>query len=260
MVKPKKHLGQHFLVQDGVAASIAQSIQSSKKNTPVLEIGPGTGVLTQEILALQFKDFKVVEIDKESIAYLNQNFPQLSGHVIDGDFLKMDLETLFGGSPFVLAGNFPYNISSQILFRIFENKDLIPEMVGMFQKEVAERAIAGPGSKIYGILSVLLGIYYEGEYLFTIDEQAFNPPPKVKSGVIRLTRNERTELPVTDKFFKTVVKLAFNQRRKTLKNSLSSLIAGKDITGLEGIMKLRPEQLSPEGFLELAVAIYQLEQ
>lgn len=260
MVKAKKHLGQHFLTEQGIAGDIARAISRHQDTPRVLEIGPGTGVLTRELLALDFEELKVIEIDTESIAYLHEHHPSLSPNIIEGDFLKMDLTQLFDGKSFVLAGNFPYNISSQILFRVYENQTLIPEMVGMFQKEVAERVAAGPGSKTYGILSVLLQAYYDIEYLFTVHENAFNPPPKVKSGVIRLKRNEREALPISDSFFKTVVKLAFNQRRKTMRNSLMSLTGKTAPEELTETLKLRPEQMSPEAFINLAEAIYKIQK
>jgi 16S rRNA (adenine1518-N6/adenine1519-N6)-dimethyltransferase len=179
----------------------------------------------------------------------------LGDRIIEGDFLKMDLNTLFGGKPFILAGNYPYNISSQILFRVVENPELIPEMVGMFQKEVAVRVTSGPGSKIYGILSVLIKVYFDSEYLFTVDEDAFDPPPKVKSGVIRLVRNNRKELPVPFSYFKSVVKAGFNQRRKTMRNSLSAFLNDELKAELSETLSLRPEQLGCEEFLELAVKL-----
>lgn len=256
MVKAKKHLGQHFLTEPGIAERIAKSVTCHQGVNRVLEIGPGTGVLTRELIACDFGELKLIEIDTESIAYLHEHHADMKKNIIEGDFLKMDLDTLFGGESFVLAGNFPYNISSQILFRVFENRTMMPEMVGMFQKEVAERVASGPGTKKYGILSVLLQAYYDIEYLFTVHEGAFDPPPKVKSGVIRLRRNDRENLPVTDQFFKTVVKLAFNQRRKTMRNSLMSLTGKEPDPAIAETLKLRPEQMSPEAFIELAHTIY----
>lgn len=255
-VKPKKHLGQHFLTDEPIAANIAAGISRHQSVDRVLEIGPGTGILTRALQSRNFSELKIIEIDLESIDFLHQNHPEISANIIFGDFLKIDLEPIFNGKPFILAGNFPYNISSQILFRLFENRELIPELVGMFQREVAKRIASGPGSKEYGILSVLLQIYYDVEYLFTVDEDVFDPPPKVKSGVIKLTRNDRPTLEIGDSFMKMVVKTAFNQRRKTLRNSLKGVLEGKELDMEEDILQLRPEQLSPETFIILATAIH----
>ncbi len=260
MVKAKKHLGQHFLTEPGIAERIAQSVTRHQGIDRVLEIGPGTGVLTKELVACNFAELKLIEIDTESITYLHEHYTGMKENIIEGDFLKIDLDSLFDGAPFVLAGNFPYNISSQILFRMFENRTMIPEMVGMFQKEVGERVASGPGNKKYGILSVLLQVYFDIEYLFTVHEDAFNPPPRVKSGVIRLKRNERKDLPISDNFFKAVVKLAFNQRRKTMRNSLMSLTGKEPIPALTETLKLRPEQLSPQAFIDLAKALYDIQK
>lgn len=259
-VKPKKHLGQHFLIDHGIAHQIAASITSHNQTNKVLEIGPGMGILTRELLKNQKLALKVIELDCESVLFLKEHLPELAGKIIEGDFLKMDLETIFGKSRFVIVGNFPYNISSQILFRIFENKDCIPEMVGMFQREVALRIAAPEGSKTYGILSVLIQLYYNVEYLFTVDEAVFDPPPKVKSGVIRLERNLRKNLPFSDTFMKMVVKTAFNQRRKTLRNSLRSLLKAEQSHHLQEVLALRPEQLSPDRFLKLAEEIYKMKE
>lgn len=250
MVRAKKHLGQHFLKDASIAEKIASAIEGTDGN--VLEIGPGTGILTKSLIARNFENLNLIELDKESVQYLNENFFHTDFNLIEGDFLRLNLSELFKGKPFSLTGNFPYNISSQILFRIFENREIIPEMVGMFQKEVAERVAANEGSKTYGILSVLLQIYYKVEYLFTVDEHFFKPPPKVKSAVIKLTRNDRKELPFPDKKFKMVVKMAFNQRRKTLKNALSSIIPENPSDDLKAYFPKRAEQLSPEQFIELA--------
>lgn len=258
-VRPKKHLGQHFLTEPEIARSLAASITGHNQTNRVLEIGPGTGILTVELLQHDKLNLKVIDIDSESIAFLKKNYPGLHPDIIEGDFLKIDFDTLFGGESFIVAGNFPYNISSQILFRIFENKDRVPEMVGMFQREVAKRIAAGPGSKTYGILSVLIQIYYSVEYLFTVDEDVFDPPPKVKSGVLRLERNTRRKLPFPDKFMKTVVKTAFNQRRKTLRNSLKSMLDKEQSGHLSEILALRPEQLAPETFIELAGEIRKMQ-
>jgi len=255
-VRAKKHLGQHFLTETSIAQRIADAVRDPKKNQRVLEIGPGTGILTRAMMSRSGFELKLVEIDSESVEHLHERHPEIGENIIEGDFLKMDLTQIFDGKPFTLIGNFPYNISSQILFRVVENRDLMPEMVGMFQKEVAERAVAGHGSKVYGILSVLLGVYYDSEYLFTVDENAFDPPPKVKSGVIRFTRNDTEGLPIPYSFFKSVVKAAFNQRRKTLRNSLSFFLNEDLKNDLAETLRLRPEQLSPQGFLDLASSLH----
>ena len=248
-VAPKKHLGQHFLKDLNVAQKIAQTLNPSEINQ-VLEIGPGTGVLTQFLLNESFK-LKVCEIDSESVIYLKSNFPALQNQIIEGDFLKLDLKDIFQGEAFALIGNYPYNISSQILFKVVENKDLIPFCSGMFQKEVAWRVAQGPGSKDYGILSVLCQAFYKVEYLFTVDEHVFNPPPKVKSGVMSMKRLEKDLLDgVAQADFFQVVKTAFNQRRKTLRNSLSSLNIPEGSKHLP-IFGRRPEQLAVEEFVEL---------
>ncbi len=278
LVRPKKALGQHFLTDLSVAQKIADALvvecpagntvsesvadhSATLKPLPVLEIGPGMGVLSQYLLERGDLDLKMIEIDRESVDYLLTHFPKAAGRVIEGDFLKMNLSYFFPET-FAVIGNFPYNISSQIFFRIIDHKDSIPQVVCMIQKEVAERIAEKPGSKTYGILSVLLQAWYDIEYLFTVGEGAFNPPPKVKSAVIRLRRNSRTELGCDEKLFKTVVKTAFNQRRKTLRNSLKPLIAGK--AGREGwstertadflsapVFELRPERLGVEDFTAL---------
>ena len=218
-----------------------------------MEVGPGTGALTQQLLTLKsYRQFYVMEVDLESIKYLENRFPDLtSEQIINGDFLEYDTSKLFRGEPFVVAGNFPYNISSQILFKCLEYKYQIPEIVGMFQKEVAERISQGPGKKAYGILSVFMQAYYDIEYLFTVDEHVFEPPPKVKSGVIRCVRNSRENLGCDETFFKRVVKTAFNQRRKTLRNSLKSITNGVDLP--ERFSGERPEQLSVDDFIELTL-------
>lgn len=251
-VKPKKSLGQHFLTDMDIARRIAATL-SAHKNVPVVEVGPGTGVLTRFLLEEGYR-LKVIELDRESVAYLNDNFPQLRGDIIEGDFLKTDLAELFG-TEFCVIGNYPYNISSQIFFKVLEYKDKIPCCSGMIQKEVAERLAAAPGSKTYGILSVLVQAWYDVEYLFTVSEKVFNPPPKVKSAVIRMTRNGKTELDCDETLFKRVVKTAFNQRRKTMRNSLKGiLVPGAAILSYK-IMDLRPEQLSVEQFVKLAADI-----
>lgn len=247
-VKPKKALGQHFLKDLQIAERIADTL-ADHRSTPVLEIGPGMGVLTQFLLKAKH-DLTVVELDMESVAYLEEHFPELKGRILPADFLKLDLGKVFSGD-FCVIGNYPYNISSQIFFKVLDYKDRIPCCSGMLQKEVAERLAAGPGSKTYGILSVLLQAWYDIEYLFTVSETVFNPPPKVKSAVLRMTRNQRTELGCDEKLFKTVVKTAFNQRRKTLRNSMRPLL-GKECEALTApLFDKRPEQLSVEQFVEL---------
>ena len=248
LVRPKKSLGQHFLTDLDIARRIAETL-SEYKGMPILEVGPGMGVLTQFLLEEQH-DVTVVEIDTESVAYLNKNFPQLSGRIVEGDFLQMDLAKEFGRNLCVI-GNYPYNISSQIFFKVLDYKDMVPCCSGMIQKEVAERLAAKPGSKTYGILSVLMQAWYNVEYLFTVSEHVFNPPPKVKSAVIRMTRNDVTELGCNEQLFKRIVKTAFNQRRKTMRNSLKSIIEpGSPILANE-VFNLRPEQISVAQFIEL---------
>ena len=304
-VRAKKSLGQHFLTDQDIARRIVDALQGS----PVLEVGPGMGVLTKYLIpqlagqalepgrvhsrfaaaeyglsstpapATEVTEqsptvsprLKAIEIDKESVAYLKKHFPELGDGLIEGDFLKMDLQGLFPGQ-FSIIGNFPYNISSQIFFKIIDNRDLVPEVVCMIQKEVAERIAEKPGTKTYGILSVFLQAWYDIEYLFTVGSGAFNPPPKVQSAVIRLTRNSRTELGCDEKLFKTIVKTAFGQRRKTLRNSLKPLLqrAGgstpltnrhindpdRSLSGAEGpVFDLRPERLSVEDFIDLTLRL-----
>jgi len=249
-VRAKKHLGQHFLKDENIAKKIVGSLTWDGYEN-VLEIGPGMGVLTK-FLIQENKKISVVEIDSESVEYLHQNYPELK--IYEEDFLKMDLETKFQNEPLCILGNFPYNISSQIVFKIIENRNQIPEMAGMFQKEVAERICAEKGSKIYGILSVLAQAYYKAEYLFTVNENVFNPPPKVKSGVIRLIRYRENLENLDEKLFFQIVKIAFNQRRKTLRNALKSLnIREHGID--ENLLNLRAEQLSVEQFIELTQKI-----
>lgn len=246
-VKPKKHLGQHFLNDQNIASKIVDSL-SYKPYDLVLEVGPGMGVLTQFLLQKQVKVY-VAEIDKESVDYLKINYPQLENNIV-GDFLKLEFEELFSDN-FAVIGNFPYNISSQIVFKILENKHAIPEMVGMFQKEVAERIAAQKGNKIYGILSVLTQAYYNVDYLFTVHENVFTPPPKVKSAVIRLKRYRDKIEDINDEFFFKLVKAGFNQRRKTLRNALKVLNIPQHLESHE-FLNLRAEQLSVEDFIHLA--------
>ncbi len=252
-VKPKKFLGQHFLKDLDIARRIADTVDACP-SLPILEVGAGMGVLTQ-FLAQKQRELKVVEIDYESVAYLLRTFPQLEDSIIEDDFLKMHLERTFEGRPFVLTGNYPYNISSQIFFRMLQYKDLIPCCTGMLQKEVAERMAAGPGSKTYGILSVLVQAWYDVEYLFTVDEHVFNPPPRVKSAVVRLTRNAVTDLGCDAALFRRLVRTTFNQRRKTLRNSIKPLLAdlGKEGASFlqDETFSLRPEQLSIQQFIHL---------
>lgn len=248
-VKPKKFLGQHFLKDLQVAQDIADTVDACPR-LPILEVGPGMGVLTQFLLRKE-RPVKVVELDFESVAYLRENFPQLGENIIEQDFLKTDLATLFDGHPFVLTGNYPYNISSQIFFKMLDYKNLIPCCTGMIQKEVAERIAARPGNKTYGILSVLIQAWYRVEYLFTVHEHVFNPPPKVKSAVIRMTRNEVTELGCNEKLFKQIVKTTFNQRRKTLRNSISPILGKENPLSADPIFNKRPEQLSVQEFIDL---------
>ena len=249
LVKPKKFLGQHFLRDLGIANAIADTVDACPE-LPILEVGPGMGVLTQ-FLMKKNREVKVVELDFESVAYLKENFAALEGHIIEDDFLKLKLENMFEGKPFVLTGNYPYNISSQIFFKMLDYKDLIPCCTGMIQKEVAERIAAGPGSKTYGILSVLIQAWYRVEYLFTVHEHVFNPPPKVKSAVIRMTRNETNDLGCDEKLFKLIVKTTFNQRRKTLRNSIASILDKSHPLSADPIFNKRPEQLSVQEFVEL---------
>ena len=248
-VKPKKFLGQHFLKDLDIARRIADTVDACP-GIPVLEVGPGMGVLTQ-FLNEKPRELKVVEVDFESIAYLHEHFPELDEDIIEEDFLRMDLQKLFDGKPFVLTGNYPYNISSQIFFKMLDNKELIPCCTGMIQKEVAERIAAKPGTKAFGILSVLLQAWYTVEYLFTVNENVFNPPPKVKSAVIRMTRNDTTDLGCDAQLFKKVVKTTFNQRRKTLRNSIMPLLGEKCGLTEDPIFDKRPEQLSVQDFVEL---------
>jgi len=247
-VKPKKALGQHFLKDENIARKIVSFI--SKEATHVLELGPGMGVLTKHLREMPYA-LKVIEIDKESVVYLKKNYSEPALDIVEGDFLHMDIHTYFK-EPFSLIGNFPYNISSQILFKVLAQKEAVDEVVGMFQKEVALRICASPGNKVYGILSVLTQAFYETEYLLTIDPQVFKPPPKVKSGVIRLRRKKDFILPCNESHFYKVVKTAFNQRRKTLRNALSNLHFTSDFD--KGILSKRAEQLSVNDFINLTLS------
>ena len=251
-VKAKKHLGQHFLKDENIAKKIADTLNGKNYNK-VLEIGPGMGVLTKYLLEKDFETF-VIEIDQESVEFLQSNFLNLANRIVQQNFLKYDLNLVFNGEPFAIIGNFPYNISTQIVFKTLEMRDQIPEFSGMFQKEVAERICEKEGSKAYGILSVLVQAFYEAEYLFTVPPQVFNPPPKVNSGILRLTRKPNFELSCNEKLFYRVVKTAFQQRRKTLRNSLKTLNLS-DILKANAIFDKRPEQLSVREFIELTSLI-----
>jgi len=257
-VKPKKNLGQHFLTDLSIASRIADTVDAYP-DIPVLEVGPGMGVMTQYLVEKP-RDLKVVEIDRESVEYLkhtlfSEETPTGSSPIIEGDFLRMDLNQVFDGRQFVLTGNYPYDISSQIFFKMLDNKELIPCCTGMIQREVALRIASEPGTKAYGILSVLIQAWYDVEYLFTVDEHVFNPPPKVKSAVIRMTRNIVTDLGCDEQLFKRLVKTVFNQRRKMLRVSLKQMFTN-DIQPRPGfyehdIMTRRPEQLTIQQFVEL---------
>lgn len=247
-VKPKKFLGQHFLKDLDIAQQIADSIDV-QPNTPIIEVGPGMGVLTQFLLEKK-RDLTVIELDRESVPYLNETFPLLKGHIIEADFLHLNLTDIYPDQ-FCIIGNYPYNISSQIFFKVLDYKNHVPCCSGMLQKEVAERIASKPGKKAYGILSVLLQAWYDIEYLFTVSEHVFDPPPKVKSAVIRLVRNNRQELGCDEKLFKTVIKTSFNQRRKTLHNSMKPLLGKNNDVFSDPIFDKRPEQLSVDEFVYL---------
>ena len=251
-VKAKKHLGQHFLKDEEVAKNIADTLQL-KGYEDILEIGPGMGVLTKYLLEKPVTTY-VVEIDNESVEYLESHYPKLHGKIIAKDFLKYDINEIFGGKQFAIIGNFPYNISTQIVFKALELRNQIPEFSGMFQKEVAQRICEKKGTKAYGILSVLVQAFYDAEYLFTVDETVFIPPPKVKSGVLRLTRKEDFTLPCSEKMFFRVVKTGFQQRRKTLRNSLKTMNLSDNLRE-DKIFDLRPEQLSVADFINITLKI-----
>jgi 16S rRNA (adenine1518-N6/adenine1519-N6)-dimethyltransferase len=249
LVRAKKHLGQHFLTDKNIAAKIVDSLNPEGRFGHVLEVGPGMGVLSDFLLQKTEYEASLIDIDTESYDFLKKKYPQLGTRLINADFLELDFKSIFPES-FAIIGNFPYNISSQILFKILDNRQQVVEVVGMFQKEVAERCAAKPGSKEYGILSVFLQAYYKVEYLFTVKAGVFNPPPKVLSAVIRLTRNEKATLNCDEKLFWQLVKAGFNQRRKTLRNAISSLINKEKMTG-EAMLDLRAERLSVEDFVKL---------
>ena len=249
LVRAKKHLGQHFLTDKNIAAKIVDSLRPQDKYTQVLEVGPGMGILSDFLLEKKEYETSLIDIDDESVQYLQKKYPQLGNRLLNADFLELDFAAIFNG-PLGIIGNFPYNISSQILFKVLDNRQQVVEVVGMFQKEVAERCAAKPGSKEYGILSVFLQAYYKVEYLFTVKAGVFNPPPKVLSAVIRLTRNETTQLACDEKLFWQVVKAGFNQRRKTLRNAVSSLINKEKMTD-EPLLDLRAERLTVDDFIKL---------
>lgn len=251
-VKAKKHLGQHFLTDLNIAKAIADTVDTCP-DIPILEIGPGMGVLTQ-FLATKNRELKAVEIDKESVAFLTENYPALRQNIMGDDFLRMDLHNVFNGNQFVLTGNYPYDISSQIFFKMLDNRELIPCCTGMIQREVALRIASEPGNKAYGILSVFIQAWYDVEYLFTVDENVFNPPPKVKSAVIRMTRNNVSDLGCDETLFRRVVKSVFGQRRKMLRVSLRQLLPDLPSTDsffMQDVMTKRPEQLSVNDFIDL---------
>ena len=252
-VRAKKALGQHFLTDQKIARAIVEALRPGASPFPVLEVGPGMGVLTQYLLEREDLDLRLVEIDSESVAYLLTHFQGMQGRLMEADFLTLPLERIFP-EQFAVIGNFPYNISSQIFFKALENREKVSEIVCMIQKEVAERIASKEGSKVYGILSVLMQLYYRCEYLFTVHEHVFNPPPKVKSGVVRFVRYRSAIDGVDEKKLFLVVKTAFNQRRKTLRNSLKAMIS-PDTDMTHRFWNLRPEQLSPDDFVELTQLI-----
>jgi 16S rRNA (adenine1518-N6/adenine1519-N6)-dimethyltransferase len=257
-LKAKKSYGQHFLKEESIAKKIAESLQLLDSYTDIIEVGPGMGMLTKYLLELKNHKLTVIEADADMVDYLNKNYPTLKGNIIFEDFLKTDIVAKTEGRQFALIGNFPYNISSQILFKGLDNRAYVPEMAGMFQKEVAERIAAKPGNKEYGILSVLIQAYYDVEYLFTVKPGSFIPPPKVLSGVISLKRKSNfLELGCNEDLFKTIVKMSFNQRRKMLRNSLGSLLK-KELSEFDSFFEKRPEQLSVADFVALTNKIEKL--
>lgn len=262
-MKAKKSFGQHFLNNELITENIARGLQLTSMYNHVLEVGPGKGMLTKYLLQREF-DLKVVEADRDMVSFLNQNYPKLNGKIISDDFLKIGLGEIFENKPFGLIGNFPYNISTQIIFKMLEYKELIPEMVGMFQKEVAERIVSPPGSKTYGVISVLTQAFYEGKYLFTVDRMNFNPPPKVQSGVIQLVRKENLELGCDEKLFKQIVKQTFSQRRKMLRNTMKAFLKKDNPAAVELLQseffKQRPERLSVDDYIQLAKWVTELQE
>ena len=257
LVRPKKNLGQHFLTDLTIARRIADTVDACP-DIPVLEVGPGMGVMTQYLVEKP-RPFKVVEIDRESVAYLNEHFPRLRANILGEDFLRMDLQQVFEGQQFVLTGNYPYDISSQIFFKMLDNRDLIPCCTGMIQHEVALRMASKPGTKAYGILSVLIQAWYDVEYLFTVEPSVFNPPPKVQSAVIRMTRNKVERLDCDEQLFKRVVKTVFNQRRKMLRVSLRQIFDSQHPASegffQQDVMTRRPEQLTIQEFVDLTNSV-----
>jgi 16S rRNA (adenine1518-N6/adenine1519-N6)-dimethyltransferase len=249
-VRAKKFLGQHFLNDEVIAHNIVKGLNHTSLYNTVLEIGPGMGVLTKYLIEEKAYKTFVIEIDRESVPYLREHYPVLKNNIIEGDFLKLDLKTLFNNKPFAIIGNFPYNISTEILFKVLDNKNNVPEVVGMFQKEVAERIASKPKNKIYGVTSVLLQAFYDIEYLFTVEPEVFTPPPRVKSAVIRLTRNKVDKLNCDEKLFKQVVKAGFNQRRKTLRNAIKAFPLKEEFL-THKFLTQRAEELSVDEFVEL---------
>ena len=249
-VTAKKRLGQHFLTDLSIAKAIADTVDICPA-VPVLEVGPGMGVLTRFLLEKE-RAVKVVEIDEESVAYLCKNLPQLGeDNIIPDDFLKMHLDRLFDGEQFMLIGNYPYNISSQIFFKMLDYKEYIPYCSGMIQKEVGERLAAKPGTKAYGILGILIQVWYDVEYVFTVDEKVFSPPPKVQSAVVRMVRNNRESMECNEELFKKIVKGTFNHRSKKLRNSLQQIVGKESPLLADPVLDKRPEQLSIDDFIEL---------
>lgn len=260
-VRPKKFLGQHFLTDMEVARRIADTVDACP-DIPVLEVGPGTGVLTQFLIPKR-RRLRVVEIDRESVPYLKEHFEQLGDDIIEADFLKMSLDEVFAGQEFVLTGNYPYNISSQIFFRVVENRHLIPCCTGMIQKEVAERLAAVPGGKAYGVLSILIQAWYDVEYLFTVHENVFNPPPKVKSAVFCMRRNGRESLGCDERLFRQIVKTVFTMRRKMIRNGMKQILGGCEGSRemlADRFFDKRPEQVSIEEFVNLTNRVSSLRQ
>ena len=249
-VRAKKHLGQHFLKDENIALDIVKSLKHTHLYKKVLEVGPGMGVLTKYLITEPAFETYIIDIDWDSIAYLKKNFPVLEKKIIEGDFLKLDFNNLYNNEPFAVIGNFPYNISTEILFKVLDHKNQVPEVVGMFQKEVAARIASKPRNKTYGITSVLLQAFYDIEYLFTVNENVFNPPPRVKSAVIRLTRNNVQQLNCNEKLFKQIVKAGFNQRRKTLRNSIKAFKLKPEFIEHKYLTQ-RAEELSVADFVAL---------